>query len=287
MKIEGSVFWVTGASSGLGRAIAVRFAAEGARLVLTARTIRELERTAELCRAAGETVHQKNTDGDPTGGAKQTVFRPSSDRGIKLLPGDLADLDSLTELAEKAEGLFGRIDVLVNNAGISQRSPALETSAEVEEKIAALDFWAPVRLSKAVLPGMIKRKTGMLVIVSSLAGIIGSPLRSSYSASKFALHGYFESLRSELDPEGPAVLLIVPGFVRTEISRNALQGGGSLYGKMDRRQEKGMRADKCAAAIVRAVKKDKRRLYTAMGLLGRAGMLLKAAAPDLLERIIR
>jgi short-subunit dehydrogenase len=267
--------------------LAVGLAGEGARLILTARNVRELERTAELCRDAGETPPKPRTE---QGSSAETEHRASgtfSDGRVKLLPGDLADLDSLSALAEKAEELFGRIDVLVNNAGISQRSRAIETSAEVEEKIAALDFWAPVRLSKAVLPGMVKRKAGMLVIISSLAGIIGSPLRSSYSASKFALHGYFDSLRTELGRGGPGVLLVVPGFVRTEISRHALQGGGGPYGKMDRRQEEGMPVEQCAAAIIRAVKKDKRRLYTAMGVLGRAGMLLKAVAPSLLERIIR
>lgn len=223
--IAGKVVWITGASSGIGEALAYDASARGARLVLTARRQAELERVRAAC------------------------AHPDA---VAVLPLDLTDFDAEAACAQ-AQAFFGPVDVLVNNAGISQRSSVLETSLAVYRRIFELDFFATVALTKAVLPGMIARRQGHIVTVSSVVGYLGTPQRSGYAAAKHAVQGFFDSVRAESWREGVQVTLVCPGYIRTQVSVNAITGSGGTHGQMDPGQIKGMAADVCARRIWAAV----------------------------------
>src|SRR4029079_15064298 len=151
----------------------------------------------------------------------------------------------------------GHVDVLVHSGGVSQRSLAAETDLATDRAIMDLNFFGTVGLTKAVLPSMLARKSGHIVPISSVVGYVGTPLRSTYSASKHALHGFFDSLRAEVAKDGIAITIVCPGYIRTNVSRNALTGNGSAFGKMDRSHEGAMRPEECARHIVNAVAKEK------------------------------
>ena len=223
--LKDKVVWITGASSGIGEAMAIAAAEQGARLVLSARRATELERVRAAC---------------------------ANPQNVAVLPLDLTDFDAAQATAG-AERFFGPIDVLVNNAGISQRSTVLETSMEVYRRIFELDFFACVALTKAVLPGMVARRRGQLVVISSVVGYVGTPLRSGYAAAKHALHGFYDALRAEVWREQVQVTLICPGFIKTNVSLNAITGDGGKHGVMDDGQLRGMAAGECARQIWAAV----------------------------------
>jgi short-subunit dehydrogenase len=147
-----------------------------------------------------------------------------------LLPFEATDLDALPGIVARAESLTGGIDILVNNAGISQRSLALDTDFEVYRRVMEVDFFAPLRLSQLVLPGMVKRRAGALVNIASVAGKVGSPLRTGYCAAKHAMVGWSDALRAEISQYGVSVFVVTPGFVATSIADNALTGDGSVKG---------------------------------------------------------
>lgn len=231
--IASKTIWITGASSGIGEAMAMSAAARGARLVLSARRRDELERVRAQCP-------------DPA--------------AVAVLPVDLTQFDA-DALAQQAASFFGPIDILVNNAGITQRSTVLDTSMQVYRRIMELDFFAPAALSKAVLPDMRARGAGHVVVISSVVGKMGTPLRSGYAAAKHALHGFFESARAELWRDGIHITLVCPGFIRTEVSRNAITADGGRHGKMDEAQDKGMDALRCAEKIWAGVARDVEELY--------------------------
>lgn len=216
--------WITGASSGIGEAVARGFAARGARVLLSARRESELTRVAQ---ALGERAH--------------------------VLPLDLEDTASLGDKAIRALAEVGPIDIMVHNGGISQRSRAIDTRVEVDERIMRVNYLGAVALTKGLLPSMVERRRGHFVVISSLVGRIGTPLRSGYSASKHALHGFFDSLRAEHHDDGLRVTLICPGFVRTAVSVNALTGDGSPQGTMDTKTAGGITPEACASRILRAV----------------------------------
>jgi short-subunit dehydrogenase len=226
------VVWITGASSGIGEALAIEFAREKALLILSARRVNELERVKSEC--------LKFTD------------------KVSILPVDLSELTALNPIAEKAISLFGRIDILVNNGGISQRSLAAETDFEVEKLIMDINFFSAVILTKAVLPIMKKKGAGNIVVISSLSGKFGVPMRSAYAASKHALIGYFDSLRAETVNQNICIHIICPGYIRTDISRHAVTANGKQQGIMDKAQAQGMPAEKCAKQIISAIKKNKK-----------------------------
>ena len=251
------VVWITGASSGIGEALAVLASRRDARLVLTARREAELQRVRGLCQ-------------DPA--------------RVALLPLDLSRFDA-AEAMNKVEGLFGPVGVLVNNAGISQRSYFRDTELEVYRRIMELDFFAPVALTKAVLPGMLARKAGHVVMISSVAGKIGVPLRTGYSAAKHALAGFTEAARAELWREGLHFTLVCPGFVSTSISKSALTGSGGTHGVVDEAIGKGLAPEVCAEAIWRAVEKDREEVLIA----GREGAFvrLKRYAPGLFSYALK
>ena len=255
-QLAGQVVWITGASSGIGEAMAIAAARRGAKLVLSARRVQELERVRGLC-------------ADP----KQVAVHPL----------DLLTLGDAAAAAREAERHFGPVDVLVNNAGISQRSLVLDTSIEVYRQIFELDFFATVALAKAVLPGMVERKRGHVVVVSSVVGYISSPLRSGYAAAKHALHGFYDAARAELWREGVRFTLACPGYVKTDVSVNAITGGGGRHGKVDPSIARGVAPAVCAEKIWRAVERDREEV-----LVGREALVvyLKRFFPGLFSYLI-
>ena len=229
-RLAGKVVWITGASGGIGEALARDAAARGAKLILTARRAAELERVRAAC-------------ADPA--------------RVAVHPLDLLAMGDPDAAARAAERHFGPVDVLVNNAGISQRSRVLETSMEVYRRIFELDFFATVALTKAVLPGMVQRKSGHVVVVSSVVGYISSPLRSGYAAAKHALHGFYDAARAEHWRDGVKFTLACPGYVRTNVALNAVDGKGGTWGRNDASIAKGLDPVVCAEKIWRAVEKDR------------------------------
>ena len=221
-KLKDKVVWITGASSGIGAALAREAAARGAHIVASARNTAALE----------ELVHALPTPG-------------------LVLPLDLEqDQDRFGEMVQTVlQWSGGRLDVLVNNGGISQRAEAMETSPEVDRKIMEVNYFAQIALTKAVLPHMMAQKSGSIVVMSSIAGKVGFFLRTAYSASKHALQGYFDSLRLEVHSAGIRVLVVCPGKVNTPISKSALTGTGKAFGQMDEAQVKGVSAEYTARRI--------------------------------------
>ncbi|GHB26914.1 SDR family oxidoreductase [Mongoliitalea lutea] len=218
--------WITGASSGIGEAVTEKSLREGHQVIISARNTEKLEEIKA-----------------------QSPFKDS----IAILPLDLYKSESFGTIVKKAIDAFGKIDVLLNNGGISQRSLVRETSLDVDRKIMEVNYLGTVALTKALLPHFLERKTGQFAVVSSLVGKFGSPYRSSYAASKHALHGFFDSLRAEHAADNIYVTMICPGFIRTNVSINALTGDGSPLGTMDDAQNKGMSAEACAKIIYKAI----------------------------------
>jgi short-subunit dehydrogenase len=258
-RFENKVVWITGASSGIGEATAYAFANEGAKLILSARREEELLRV------------------------KKATRLPNAD--VFILPIDVEKAEEIERKAQQAIQHFGRIDVLFNNAGISQRSSVEETEMAVYQKIMNLNFFGVVALTKAVLPTMRKQKSGHIAVTSSLSGKLATPMRSGYCASKHALHGFFDALRSEVYQDNIGVTLICPGYVRTNISLNAVAADGSKFGKMDENQANGMDTEECASRILDAIYKNKDEVY--MGGKEVLGVYLKRFFPKILSKIVR
>jgi len=231
--LKNSTIWITGASSGIGEALALDAAKRGAKLVLSARRVGELERVRAACP-------------DPS--------------KVALLPLDLMAFDA-AEAVAMAESFFGPIDVLVNNAGKSQRSLLVDTSMEVYRALLELDFFAPVALTRALVPSMRARKAGHIVMISSIAGRIGAPLRTGYSAAKHALAGFTEAARAELWRDGLRFTTVFPGYVRTNIALNALSGDGRLHGVTDKNIAGGIEAADCADLIWSAVEDGEEEVF--------------------------
>ena len=228
--LAGKIVWITGASSGIGEAMAIAASKAGAKVVLTARRANELERVKGLC-------------ADPA--------------GVAVYPLDLLEIGDGVAAAAGAGKFFGPIDVLVNNAGISQRSMVVDTSMQVYRQIFELDFFATVALTKAVLPGMVQRKSGHVVVISSVVGYISSPMRSGYAAAKHALHGFYDAARAEHWRDGVKFTLACPGYIKTNVTLNAIDGKGGKWGKMDPSIAGGVEPAECAAKIWRAVAADR------------------------------
>ncbi len=234
-RFQDKVVWITGASSGLGEAMSYAFRREGARLILSSRNVAELERVRATC------------GGD--------------EKEVAVLPLDLADVESLKSKAEQAEGVFGRVDVLVNNGGLGTRGRTIDIPVKIDEQILRVNYLGTVALTKAILPSMIERKQGHIVVISSLMGKFSTPGGSAYAASKHALHGFFEALRAEVWRDGIKITMVMPGYVHTNISINALKPDGTQFGKMDRAHANAMSAEVAARQIVNAVAIGKEELY--------------------------
>lgn len=262
-KLKNRVVWITGASSGIGEALAYEMAKQGARLILSARRKEELERVKGNCISAAQA-------------------------NIHVLPFDLTQTETLKLTTEAAVQVFGHIDILVNNGGISQRSFAKDTLLDVDRRIMDVNYFGAVALTKNILPHFLKRKSGHLVTVSSVTGIFGTPYRSGYAASKHALHGFFDSLRAELwkdVKDAITVSMICPGFIHTPITLSAVTGDGSPLGKMDDAQYKGKPADWCAQKIIHAIEKKKNEVY--IGGIETLGVRFKRLFPNWFARYIR
>ena len=256
--LKNKVIWITGASSGIGEATAYKMAKEGAKLILSARRKEELERVKNACGLL--------------------------ENDILVLPLDVENFESFESLKDTVVAKFGRIDLLFNNAGISQRGGVLESDLSVFQKIININFMGVAALTKAVLPQMIKQNDGHIVVTSSLSGKLGSPKRSGYCASKHALHGFFDALRAEVYENNIKVTMICPGYIQTDISVNAISADGNKHGKMDNNQENGIPVDVCAAKIVKAIKADKSEIY--IGGKEVLGVYLKRFFPKILEKIV-
>lgn len=230
-EFKDKVIWITGASSGIGEALALELAGRGSRLILSARREEELNRVAKT-----------------TG---------LSDLDLLVLPFDLKNTDNASGLAAQVINKFGRIDVLINNGGISQRAEAIETKIETDRELMEVNYFAYVNLTKAVLPYMKRQKNGHIVVVSSIAGKFGFYLRSGYSAAKHALHGFFESMRLETEKFGIKTLIVCPGKIKTNISLSALSANGQAHNKMDQSHVNAMSAQDCAKQILNAVLNNK------------------------------
>lgn len=259
-NFKDKVVWITGASSGIGEALAMAFAKEGAKLVLTARRREELERV------------------------KQLTALPNAD--VLVLPLDVTQFDQAGPAAAQVVAHFGRIDIMVHNAGVSQRSYIDDTDLEVYQSLMNVNFFSTVALTKAVLPYMIAQQSGHFIVMSSVAGKIGTIMRSGYNAAKHALHGFYDSLRAEGYQHNIKVTTICPGYIRTNISLNALNASGDKFGKMDSNQAKGIPADVCAEKILDAVRKDKKEIYIG-GFKEVAAIYLKRFFPNLLFDQVR
>ena len=226
--------WITGASSGIGEALTYAFVKEGAEVIISARREAELERVKGNC-------------GDKA--SKVTV-----------VPLDLTDQEGMKQKVSQVIAEKGSIDYLVNNGGISQRSWVWETPMEIDRKVMETNFFGQVAMTKALLPSMIEHGFGHIIVISSLTGKFGFPMRSAYAASKHALEGFFETLYFELADKNIRVTMVNPGFIRTQISVNAVTKDGSRSGQMDANQEKGMSPELCAAKILKGVKKNKKEI---------------------------
>lgn len=253
------VIWITGASSGIGEALAKAFASQGAKLVLSARREGELQRVKDALNVA--------------------------DANVLILPLNLSDTSETASLTEQVIATFGRIDILVNNGGISQRSYTKDTPLDIDRKIMEINFFGTVALTKSVLPIMLKQQSGHIVTTSSIAGKFGFYFRSAYAASKHALHGFFESLRMEIYKDNINVLLVCPGKIQTNISLNAVTGDGSTHGKMDESTDKGLSAEACAQQILDGIKNNKEEIF--VGGKELRAVWVKRLFPKLFSRLIR
>ncbi len=260
MEYKGKKVWITGASSGIGKALALAFAQRGAALILSSRRAEALYQVAEACQKAGA--------------AKASV-----------VPLNMEKHDEVRATGERISREQGGIDLLINNAGISQRSLVKDTRFEVYRQLIDVNYLGTVALTTAVLPDMLKRGKGQIVAISSLVGKFGTPLRSGYAASKHALHGFFDSLRAEVEDQGIHIMLVCPGFIRTEISVNALTGDGRKQNKMDEAQATGMSAETMAQKLIRGLEKNRREIN--IGGKERLAILLKRFFPGLFGHIIK
>jgi len=236
------VIWITGASSGIGEALAYEFAQRGSKLILSARRESELNRVKSQCVSLGASENQ-----------------------INVLPLDLANQNAMISLAKQANDAYGQIDFLLNNAGISQRSLCLETGLDVYRKLLDIDVMGQIALTKAVLPYMVEQGSGHISVTSSVAGKVGVKMRTGYCAAKHAVMGFFDALRAEVSDKGIQVSTITPGFIRTAISKNALAADGSAFGVDDEDIAAGMDVTKCAQVIVKGIEKGKKEIPVGEG----------------------
>lgn len=259
MAFKDKVIWITGASSGIGEALTYALHKRGAKLILSSRRTDALKEVKENCSGDTSDIH--------------------------ILTLDLVKTNELSSKAHKALSIYGHIDYLFNNGGISQRSEAVDTKLEVTQKVMDINFMGSVALTKAVLPSMIERKSGHIVVTSSVMGKFGTRLRSSYAASKHALHGYFDCLRQEVVDDNIQISLVCPGFIKTDVTKNALEGDGTKHNKMSEGQKKGMSPNDFAEKLLPKIAKGKDEIY--IGGKEIAGIYLKRWAPGLLKKMLR
>lgn len=257
-KLDHKVVWITGASSGIGRQLAIDLAKKQCRLILSSRNENNLAATRNEC------------------------LKFFSD--VKILPLDLAETNALPDLTQQAIQAFGHIDVLINCGGISQRSLIIDTDISVDRMLMEVTYLGTVALSKALLPHFVERQAGYYVVVSSVMGKYGSPYRSGYAGAKHALHGFFDVLRMEHEKDKIEVTIVCPGFVNTDVARNALTGDGSPLGTQDKKTGEGMRVEDFARRMISAMEKRKPEVY--IGGKEAVAVYIKRFFPRLLHRMV-
>jgi short-subunit dehydrogenase len=255
-SIDGKTVWITGASSGIGESLAYALDKRNCKLILSSRKVDELQRVEDNC---------KNKD------------------NINIVPLDLMEFDSMQNTVATATSNYGPIDILINNAGLSQRSLIAETEFSVYKKLMDVNYLGTVALTKALLPHFIENKNGKFVTVTSLMGKFGSPYRSGYCGAKHALHGFFDVLRMEHEKDGIKVTLICPGFVNTNVAKNALTGDGSSQSTQDTATQNGLPVAYFAKKMIRAIEKERFEAY--IGRFERIGVYLRLF-PKLLHRVV-
>ncbi len=259
MNFANKTIWITGASSGIGKSLALELSKKDANLILSSRNEIELNKVKNAC---------KNPE------------------KVKILPLDLGDYVHFSLKVSQAISFFNTIDILFNNGGISQRSLAKETAISVDKRIMDINYLGTVALSKALLPHFIQKNKGHFVVITSIVGKVGTPLRSSYSASKHALHGFFDSLRAEVHQNNIKVTLALPGFVQTNVSLNALTGDGTAHNKMDNAINNGLTSEVFAKKLLKAVKRQQQEVYIG-GFKEKLAVYTQRFFPKLLSVMIR
>ncbi len=253
------VVWITGASSGLGEALAMLFAKQGAHVVLSARRPDELERVLN-----------------------QMV---NTERHL-VVPLDVTDSKAIAAAYAQIIAQKGRVDWLINNAGVSQRALICDTTEQTDRRIMELDYFSPVALTRQVLPAMLKQGSGKVVFISSVAGLLGTQYRASYSAAKGAIHLWANSLRAEVASQSVEVAVIFPGFVKTNVSIAALTGNGEALGTMDDAQANGLTSIEFAEQAVEALMAGQEYIVIG-GLKEKVGVWLSRVSPALMYKLIR
>ncbi|MEM9424536.1 MAG: SDR family NAD(P)-dependent oxidoreductase [Spirochaetota bacterium] len=262
MKLRGKYVWITGSSGGIGLAMAQQAVREGvAGLALSGRNAQKLDEAVELCSSLN--------------GACKVV-------GFCF---DVSQSDDLADAVRQYWQEFGRLDVLVHNAGVSQRSPMLETALDVERYLMEANYWGAVELTKLCLPKMLEHPRCYIGVTGSVTGLFGVPLRSTYCAAKHALNGYFMALQAEYYRRGLRITLLCPGKINTDISKAALTGDGAALGVVERGHRSGMSAVRCAAIFWRALRRGRLMCY-AVRLEGLA-IFLHRLSPQLGSALIR
>lgn len=256
-ETEEKVVWITGASSGIGEALTYVYSKKGYKIVISSRNENALENV------------------------KNNATNPDK---IYVLPLDLNDITSLTQKTEEAISAFGSISILINNAGVSQRSLIIDTNIEVYKKLMDVNYLGTVAITKAILPHFIKQKKGQFVTVTSLMGKFSSPYRSGYCGVKHALHGFFDALRMEHEKDGILVTLVCPGFVHTNVAKNALTSDGTAQNQEDKATENGLPVAVFAKKMITAIEKEKFEVY--IGRKEIMGVYLKRFFPKLLHKIV-
>ena len=255
--MKNKVVIITGASSGIGYACAWEFASKGASVVLAARNEELTDKLAADLMLKGHDAYSWRTD--------------------------VSVEDDCRKLIDATISKYGRIDVLINNAGISMRALFHEVDIDVLKKVMDINFWGTVYCSKYALPHLIESR-GTIAGISSIAGFHGLPGRTGYSASKFAMIGFLEALRIENMKKDLHVLVAAPGFTSSNIRKTALAANGSPQGESPRHEDRLMPAEEVARHIYNAIKKRKRSLI--LSNEGRSTVLLKRLAPALLDKLI-
>lgn len=257
-----TVVWITGASSGIGEALAKQYAQLGHQLVLSARREPELERVKQACIKLG-----------------------AKDEDVLVLPLDVTKHESMPEKVFAVTAHFKTIDVLINNAGISQRSLCLDTDLSVYKTLLDVDVLGQIALTKQVLPVMVKQGSGHIAVTSSVAGKVGVKLRTGYCAAKHAVMGFFDALRAEVAEYGIQVSTITPGFIKTDISKNAVTENGGQFGVDDDDIKGGMDVNKCAQVIIKQMNKGKKEIAVGEGL-SMVALTLKRFFPGVLFKMV-
>lgn len=258
-SLDGKVVWITGASSGIGKALAAECALQGAQVILSARRLEELEKV------------------------RVSLLHPDHHLSVAM---DITDEAQVRHAYEQVVDQKGRIDLLINNAGLSQRALITETSMQTERAIMEIDYFSQVFLTKLVLPTFIAQKSGRIAYISSVAGLLGTQYRATYSAAKAAIHMWANSLRAEVAQDGVKVSVIFPGFVKTNVSFNALNGAGKPQAHQDEAIENGLEADDFAKQTVSALLNGQEYIVVG-GAKEKLGVWVSRLSPKTLYKMIR